>query len=84
MMRSDRIVYHNNGGQDDGSTNVDEYLTYPNSLTGSQLTKYVLMRLVDNHSVEKISKDFDNDVRFINGVVDFLKDIRWIKQDPGL
>ena len=39
------------------------------------------MKLVDNQSVEKISEDFDNDVRFINGVVDFLKDIRWIKQD---
>jgi len=39
------------------------------------------MRLVDNQSVEKISEDFDNDVRFINGVVDFLKDIRWIKLD---
>ncbi len=55
MVRSDRIVYHNNGGQDDGSTNVDEYSTYPNSLTGLQLAKYVLMRLVDNHSVEKIA-----------------------------
>jgi hypothetical protein len=39
------------------------------------------MRLVDNQSVEKISEDFDGDVRFINGIVDFLKDIRWIKQD---
>ena len=39
------------------------------------------MKLVDNQSVEKISEDFDNDVRFITGVVDFLKDIRWIKQD---
>ncbi len=39
------------------------------------------MRLVDNQSVEKISEDFDGDVRFINGIVDFLKDIGWIKQD---
>ena len=39
------------------------------------------MRLVDNQSVEKLAEDFDDDVRFINGVVDFLKDIRWIKQD---
>jgi hypothetical protein len=43
MMRSDRIVYHNNGGQDDGSMNVDKYSTYPNSPTGLQLTKYVLI-----------------------------------------
>ena len=39
------------------------------------------MRHVDNQSVEKLAEDFDDDVRFINGVVDFLKDIRWIKQD---
>jgi hypothetical protein len=39
------------------------------------------MRLVDNQSVEKLAEDFDDDVRFINDVVDFLKDIRWIKQD---
>jgi hypothetical protein len=36
---------------------------------------------VDNQSVEKLAEDFDDDVRFITGVVDFLKDIRWIKQD---
>jgi hypothetical protein len=38
------------------------------------------MRLVDNQSFEKLAEDFDDDVRFIHGV-DFLKDIRWIKQD---
>jgi hypothetical protein len=39
------------------------------------------MRLVDSQSVEKISEDFDDDVRFINGIMEFLKDIGWIKQD---
>ena len=39
------------------------------------------MKLVDNQSVERLAEDFDDDVRFITGVVDFLKDIRWIKQD---
>jgi hypothetical protein len=39
------------------------------------------MRLVDNQSLEKLAEEFDNDVRFINGIVDFLKDIGWIKQD---
>lgn len=43
MIRSDRIVYHNNGGQDDGSTNVNKHSTYPNSPTGLQLAKYVLI-----------------------------------------
>jgi hypothetical protein len=39
------------------------------------------MRLVDNQSLEKLAEEFDDDVQFINGIVDFLKDIRWIKQD---
>ena len=39
------------------------------------------MRVVGNQSVEKISEDFDDDIRFINSVVEFLNDIRWIKQD---
>jgi hypothetical protein len=43
MVRSDRIVYHNNGGQDDGSTNVNKHSTYPNSPTGLQLAKYALI-----------------------------------------
>ena len=53
----------------------------PGTLADLELAKYVLMRLVDNQSVEKLAEDFDDDVRFINGVVDFFKDIRWIKQD---
>jgi hypothetical protein len=39
------------------------------------------MRLVDNQSLEKLAEEFDDDVRFINGIVDFLKGIRWIKKD---
>jgi hypothetical protein len=51
-------------------------------LTGLELAKYIMLRLVDNHeSIEQLSKNFDNDVRFINRVVDFLKDIKWIEQD---
>jgi hypothetical protein len=51
-------------------------------LTGLELAKYIMLRLVDNHeSIEYLSKNFDNDVRFIERVVDFLKDIKWIEQD---
>lgn len=40
------------------------------------------MRVVDDlESIERVAEDFDNDQRFISGVVDFLKDIGWIKQD---
>jgi hypothetical protein len=51
-------------------------------LTGLELAKYIMLRLVDNHeSIEQLSKNFDNDVRFINRVVDFLEDIKWIERD---
>jgi hypothetical protein len=80
-MRSGRIVYHNNGRQDDRVTTLDGESTDSNLLNDLQLAKYVLMRFIDNQSVEKISEDFDNNVRFINGV-NFLTDIRWIKEDP--
>jgi hypothetical protein len=51
-------------------------------LTGLELAKYIMLRLVDNHeSIEQLSKNFDNDVRFIERVVDFLTDIKWIEQD---
>lgn len=51
-------------------------------LTGLELAKYILLRLVyNNESIEDLAEDFDNDVRFINSVVKFLKDVRWIKQD---
>ena len=50
------------------------------TLTGLELAKFVLLRLVDNqNSVEIVAKDFDNDVRFILGEVDFLKDIGWVR-----
>ncbi len=39
------------------------------------------MRLVNNQSLEKLAEEFDDDVQFISSIVDFLKDIRWIKQD---
>jgi len=51
-------------------------------LTGLELAKYIMLRLVYNHeSIEHLSKNFGNDVRFIERVVDFLKDIKWIEQD---
>ena len=56
--------------------------THLMELTGLESAKYMLLRLVDNHeSIEQLSEDFDNDVRFINRVVKFLEDIRWIEQD---
>jgi hypothetical protein len=51
-------------------------------LGGLELAKYILLRLVvQNDSIERLAQDFDNDTRFINGVVKFLLDIGWIKQN---
>ena len=51
-------------------------------LTGLELAKYILLKLVyNNESIEYLAEDFDNDIRFINSVVKFLKDVSWIKQD---
>ena len=38
-------------------------------------------RLVNNQSVERLAAEFDNDARFINGVVEFLVDMDWVKHD---
>lgn len=52
------------------------------NLLGLELAKYVQLRLANDHdSIEKIAENFDNDTRFILGVVDFLTDISLIKQD---
>jgi predicted methyltransferase len=51
-------------------------------LVGLELAKYILLRLVvNNESIKRLAEDFDNDVRFINGVIKFLEDVGWIKRD---
>lgn len=53
-----------------------------NTLSGLELAKYVLLRLVNDHdSIEEIAEHSDNDKKLISEVVKFLNDIRWIKQD---
>ena len=37
------------------------------------------MKLVDGQSVEILVEEFDNDTRFINGIVEFLIDMGWIE-----
>jgi hypothetical protein len=42
-------------------------------LSGLELAKYVQLRLANEHdSIEKIAENFDNDIRFVLGVVYFL------------
>lgn len=52
------------------------------SLSGLELAKYVLNRLTSDHdSIERNAEDFEKDVKYITGVIDFLINIRWVKQD---
>ena len=54
----------------------------PNTTSGRDLARYILMRLIDNHEeIEKMEEDFYNDPQIILGIVDFFKDVRWIEQD---
>lgn len=55
------------------------FLIPPNGTLGSETT--ILLTVTIPNSTEQLSKNFDNDVRFINRVIDFLKDIKWIEQD---
>ena len=34
---------------------------------------------MDGQSVESLTEEFDNDTIFIDGVIEFLKDMEWIK-----
>jgi predicted transcriptional regulator len=53
-----------------------------NELAGLELAKYILLRIVENkEGIEQLAEDFDNDVRFITHVIEFLKDVGWIRQN---
>jgi hypothetical protein len=55
-----------------------------NELAGLELAKYILLRIVENkEGIEQLAKDFDNDVRFITRVIEFLKDVGWIRQNSN-
>jgi predicted transcriptional regulator len=53
-------------------------------LSGLELAKHVLVRLVnDQESVEEIAESFDNDKGLISQVVEYLNNIRWIRQEEN-
>lgn len=79
IIKSDGIVYHNNGRQDDWGTAINEYNTRINTSIALELAKHVLVKLVDGQSVESLVEEFDNDTRFINGIVEFLIDMGWVE-----
>ena len=39
------------------------------------------MKLVDGNSVESLTAEFNNDASFIDGVIEFLIDMKWVKYD---
>jgi hypothetical protein len=56
--------------------------THLMEITGLELAKYILLRLVNNReSIEQLAEDFENDVRFIERIVKFFQDVKWIEVD---
>jgi hypothetical protein len=48
------------------------------------LARYVLDRITDDKdSIEKIAENFEDDKNFISGIIGFLIDIHWLKQDEN-
>lgn len=63
---------------------IDDQNVNAVNLTGIRLAKYVLNRLTNDHDkIEMIAKDLDNDERFTLGIVNFLLDVDWVKQDSN-
>jgi hypothetical protein len=74
------FVYH---GKDEIPTIDDQNVNTVN-LTGIRLAKYVLQRITNDHDkIEIIAKELDNDERFTLGIINFLLDVDWVKQDSN-
>jgi hypothetical protein len=61
----------------DGYRKEDEVNTQIKTIIALQVARYVLVKLVDGHSVESLASEFDNDTSFIDGVIEFLVDRKW-------
>jgi|GEM_PF-1583977 predicted transcriptional regulator len=62
---------------------ADDLIINANELSGLELAKYVLLRLIDGETIEDIAKNFDNNKKFVSETLDLLFDIGWIKQDTN-
>jgi len=49
------------------------------------LAQYILHRIKhgENFNVDSIKKEFDNDVKFVKSMLDFLKELEWITEDQN-
>ena len=62
----------------------EHYVDDPRVLSGLELAKYVMLRLTnDRDTVKKIAADVDEDETFVIGVVKFLFEVGWIKEDKN-
>ena len=52
------------------------------SLSGLELAEYILKRLTeDGYTTEKLTQEFDGNEKYVLSLLDFLKDIRWMKEE---
>ena len=65
--------------EDDWGMALDEYNTRINTSIALDLAKYVLVKVVNGQSAKRLVEEFDNDTRFINGIVEFLIDTAWVE-----
>lgn len=63
-------MYYNIGVNTQNRTDISIALT---------VAKYVLLKLVDGQSVGSLTKEFDNDTIFIDGIIQFLIDMGWVE-----
>lgn len=81
MIWTNEIGYHNDDETDDGHTTVDERNTQIDTSIALAITKYVLLKIVDGQSVGNLTKKFDNDAIFVDGIIEFLIDMGWMEYD---
>jgi hypothetical protein len=53
-------------------------------LSGLELAEFILKRLTeDGYTTEKLTQEFDGNEKYVLSLLDFLKDIRWMKEEPS-
>ena len=53
-------------------------------LKGLELAKYVLHKLhSENFDLKSIATEFDGNKRFVESIMEFLKEIQWISEDEN-
>jgi DNA-binding IclR family transcriptional regulator len=62
----------------------DHQIVTINELTGLEIAKYLLSRLVkDDDGIKRMAEALDYDEKLVSEVLDFFRDIGWIRQNTN-